>query len=364
MARLLGDPRGSLSSVFIPAGRLGNRTNRKRRRASRPGPLRAAPGIRALFTREKGEGGAGGFTDEGPLPRTLLWFVVLGAWENRLRMKRFSQRKGLKPVAEVIQIDSMNSELRNSLWNTLNVEIWLYDRTPNRRLIELFSDALWSDFFKKPTDSVPDNAIVILAEIREHFFACEWFEVHDFLEFAVEYFKPDELQLAESLNLTLERELSGYRFVSGHLTDITNAQEIEMLETELADSRFAGVYAHLQQALDLYAKRENPDYRNSIKESISAVESMARIVSGNPKATLSDALKEIEKKGLLHKSLKGGFIKLYGYTNDADGIRHAIMDVPKLTQADARYFLLSCTSFVNYLKAQLGSETPEERSPD
>ena len=49
-------------------------------------------------------------------------------------MKRFSQRKGLKPVAEFIQIDSMNSELRNSLWNTLNVEIWLQDRTPNRPL--------------------------------------------------------------------------------------------------------------------------------------------------------------------------------------------------------------------------------------
>ena len=86
---------------------------------------------------------------------------------------------------------------------------------------------------------------------------------------------------------------------------------------------FAGVDAHLQQALDLYAKRKNPDYRNSIKESISAVESMAKIVSKKPRATLSDALKAIEKNGLLHKSLKDGFLKLYGYTSDADGIRHA-----------------------------------------
>ena len=111
--------------------------------------------------------------------------------------------------------------------------------------------------------------------------------------------------------------------------------------------------AHIQQALDLYAKRENPDYRNSIKESILAVESMARIVSKKPKATLSDALKAIEKNGLLHEALKDGFIKLYGYTSDADGIRHAMLDEPTLTAADARYFLLSCTSFVNYLKAQI-----------
>ena len=68
-------------------------------------------------------------------------------------MKPFSQRKGLKPVSEVIQIDSMNSELRNSLWNTLTVELWLRDQSLNHHLIELFSEALWSDFFKKPIDS-------------------------------------------------------------------------------------------------------------------------------------------------------------------------------------------------------------------
>ena len=231
------------------------------------------------------------------------------------------------------------------------MELWLQDQSLNHGLIELFSEALRSDFFKKPIDSRPKDNDLILAHIREYFFGCEWFEVYDFLEFVVGYFKSE--QQLEPFNRTLERELSGYRFVSGHITDITNAQEREMLETVLADSRFAGVGAHIQQALDLYAKRENPDYRNSIKESILAVESMARIVSEKPKATLSDALKAIEKNGLLHEALKDGFIKLYGYTSDADGIRHAMLDEPTLTAADARYFLLSCTSFVNYLKAQI-----------
>ena len=38
---------------------------------------------------------------------------------------------------------------------------------------------------------------------------------------------------------------------------------------------------------------------------------------------------------------------------DSNGIRHAMLEEPELTPADARYFLLSCTSFVNYLKAQI-----------
>ncbi len=124
-------------------------------------------------------------------------------------------------------------------------------------------------------------------------------------------------------------------------------------ETMLRDSKFAAVAAHLQRALELYSNREIPDYRNSIKESISAVECIARIVAENPKATLGDALKAIEKKGSLHPALKDGFLKLYGYTSDEGGIRHAMLDDPNINAADARYFLLSCTSFVNYLKAQL-----------
>lgn len=73
----------------------------------------------------------------------------------------------------------------------------------------------------------------------------------------------------------------------------------------------------------------------------------------DPKATLGDALKAIEKGGLLHPALKDGFLKLYGYASDEGGIRHAMLDEPKLTPADARYFLLSCTSFVNFLKSQI-----------
>ena len=264
-------------------------------------------------------------------------------------MKSFSQRKGLNPVAEVIQTNSMNSELRNSLWNVLDIKIWSSGRFDT----DSFSKILWFHFFKKPIDSRPDHPILIMEEIRDHFFSFKWFEVYDFLEFVVGVYKGTEPDLAEFLNSMLEQELSGYRFVSGYLTDITNDHEIEMLESALKDSRFAGVDTHLQQALDLYAKRDDPDYRNSIKESISAVEKMARIVSGKPKATLSDALKEMGKKGSLHPALKEGFIKLYGYTSDAGGIRHAIMDEPRLTAADAQYFLLSCTSFINYLKAQI-----------
>jgi len=35
-------------------------------------------------------------------------------------MNSFSQRQGIKPIAQVVQIGVMNDELRNSLWNVLD----------------------------------------------------------------------------------------------------------------------------------------------------------------------------------------------------------------------------------------------------
>jgi len=278
-------------------------------------------------------------------------------------MKSFSQRKGIKPVPEVAQIGAMNEELRNSLWNALDTVFWssegfIHGRHGNYGEIENFSRILWAHYFKKPVDSRPgyghpNRGRQILDRIREYFFNCEWNEVYDLLEFLVRIYCKEKPRLSDYLNQVLARELAGYKFIDGTLVDITDPQESQMLAEALADTRFTPVTSHLERALNLLADRKQPDYRNSIKESISAVEAMARVVSGNPKATLGEALKVLERKGHLHPALKEGFSKLYGYTNDDDGIRHAMLEEPNLGQSDAKYFLLSCTSFINYLKANL-----------
>ncbi|MCZ7542089.1 MAG: hypothetical protein M5R40_00440 [Anaerolineae bacterium] len=98
----------------------------------------------------------------------------------------------------------------------------------------------------------------------------------------------------------------------------------------------------------MLADRENPDYRNSIKEAISAVEATAKIITGDKKATLRQALKRLG----LHPALESGLSSIYGYTSDADGIRHALTDEPNVTHDDAKFMLVSCSAFVNYLIAR------------
>ena len=47
--------------------------------------------------------------------------------------------------------------------------------------------------------------------------------------------------------------------------------------------------------------------------------------------------------------MKAGYEKMYGYTSDADGIRHGGIDFTNAPAEDAKYMLISCSAFVNYL---------------
>lgn len=146
-------------------------------------------------------------------------------------------------------------------------------------------------------------------------------------------------------NNILEEEVSAYRFINGKITPISN--EIEMQEIENAlKSPFKPIQIHIRQALELFSDRKNPDYRNSIKESMSAVEAICRLIVKDGKATLGDAL---EKVNITHPALKEGFKKIYGYTSDSEGIRHALSDESYISSEDAKFMLVACSAFINYL---------------
>ena len=139
------------------------------------------------------------------------------------------------------------------------------------------------------------------------------------------------------------------------MTPITSTEELASIEDGLKlTDRFALVQSHLRRALELLSDRKVPDFRNSIKESISAVEALVQIVTGLSGATLGQGLKHLEANGLtLHPALKEAFGKLYGYTNDAEGIRHALLEESNLVFDDAKFMLVCCSAFVNFVISKL-----------
>ncbi|GAA0724082.1 AbiJ-NTD4 domain-containing protein [Dokdonella soli] len=282
---------------------------------------------------------------------------------------RFSQRLGLAPASKVAQRECMDDDLRSSLWSLLTLFYWDTYEPPysdtftrpayvRRSNLQSLMFSLWLHFFKQPIDTIDVYWEQCHKRLRDLFFRAEWNEVYDFVEFVAEY-GPERQKdtFIESCNSYLETENSAYRFVSGQITEITSEEEIAEVDSALANaSAYAGTKAHLTAALALLSSRTNPDYRNSIKESISAVESLAKKLAKDDSGTLGSVLKALEKSKKLHPALKNAFSSLYGYTSDADGIRHALLDEPNLTKADARFMLICCSAFINYSIEAFNSE--------
>lgn len=260
----------------------------------------------------------------------------------------------------------MSSELRNSLWTVVVETIIEFrsneigynnygQREPYSKLAEYYR-GLWIHFFKLPIDNLLISYGCVSGHqstkfIREWFFKADWGEAFDFIEFSSSYHEA----FPEFCNNFLKKEFSAYRFVNGILVEINSKEEVIEIQNaiEKAD-KFIPVKIHLQTALKLLSDRKIPDYRSSIKESISAVESLSKIIIKDEKTTLGQALKEIEKKHQIPNSLKSAFSALYGYTSDEGGIRHSLLENNvKVDLEEARFMLIACSAFVNYLISKI-----------
>jgi len=280
-----------------------------------------------------------------------------------MEKKSFSQRMGIKPVKSAFQINNIDPSLRISLWNELTEVYWsMFKTTTSSTVSSLLREhasindlflKLWQYYFNLPVDEIDKYWSTSLEIIKNYFFSCPWNEVYEFIEFVANNYRTAwaNERFMINCNIILERELSAYRFVGGVIVPMPSKQEVVEVEEALdVSQKFS---QHLGRALELLADKKVPDYRNSIKESISAVEAICQLVAGSPKVTLGVALRELESKlGTMHPALKEAFNRLYGYTSDAQGVRHAFLGQSDLDIEDAKFMLIACSAFINYLVAK------------
>jgi hypothetical protein len=266
-------------------------------------------------------------------------------------MSTFAERYGYRPIRDSIQRESMDGPLRNALWDAFNSAVLSHTnsfkltKNQDAELVKLMS-RLWNGFFKQPTDTIPDGWSTCVEELRNYFMTCAWYDAYSFLEFVVQN-SSYGATLKKLAGTFMKREMSAYRFVNDEIVEITNEVEIAAIESATTSSA-RSVATHLSSALALLSDRQSPDYRNSVKESISAVEAAAQILTGDKSATLGKALKSLPQP--LHPAFEAGLTKLYGYTSDANGVRHALSADSTIDAAEARFMLIACSAFVNLLR--------------
>mgnify|MGYP004465097035 CR=1 FL=1 len=276
----------------------------------------------------------------------------------------FAERNGLVK-AKAIQTNGIDDTLRNRLYNALH---FYNDSYYNDEEVAFVVDRLgycvddcyvyrnWNIINGLLLNKKKETPWYMPYEIIELFFEakreqCEFCDDKNSMEcnsceerFWFEDFK-------KRLNRILEEEKAGYRFINDKFIKIVDKTEIDAIK-QASDTPYSSVNIHIKKALSLYSDRKNPDYENSIKESISAVEAMCCIITGmaGASATLGAALKKLEDNGVvIHGALREAFAKIYGYTSDAGSIRHGSINFKDVPAEDAKYMLVSCSAFVNYL---------------
>ncbi|MBP6237170.1 MAG: hypothetical protein KA536_13580 [Saprospiraceae bacterium] len=286
-------------------------------------------------------------------------------------MAKFSERQKITEARIEIQLDYIDEPLKNALWNILLEDFFSPISTSTEDSFSRkespfsrISKHIWKEYFKGAVDQLIQtsyydfteiNSGIFIRRIREWYYdTANWYEIYDLIEFIIQSINVDD-SLVKKFNRVLELELSGYRIISRLVTPITSKDEINEINEGLNKVRSLNtVYEHLSLGLVHLSNRKAPDYRNSIKESISAVESICCIIVRDNKATLGAALKIIEERYSLHGALKGAFSALYGYTSDSGGIRHKLTSEDEVVGFnEAKFMFISCVAFTNYLIAKL-----------
>jgi len=271
--------------------------------------------------------------------------------------EHFSDRILVSKPPRVFQKDCADEQLRTDLWNVWYAAYWEHDEWYGNSADEdPYLDFIWTDLLHLRLNELHRKSYEkALHVLQDRWFDSNWYECYDILQVTVGY----EMDLrtrqhfVKELNLILAQDLSAYHFVDGHCVPITTDEEIDAVESAL-QAPLSSVREHIHQAVVCLSNRKDPDFRNSIKESISAVEAICTTIVGKPHATLKDALARIETKIPIHKAQKDAFQSLYGYTSDAQGIRHALLDKGTLTADDAKFMLVACSAFIEFLVSKAG----------
>lgn len=275
-------------------------------------------------------------------------------------MASFAERMGLRPTRTLIQRDSLDEDTRTELWNlTVSMFRAVVEKrgwNDQRSVYQHITSAIWAWELKKPRDEEPSENVV-WGQVKGVVLRSDWVDALDMIEAILGYVKRFEDYntqgiaegFADLFNKTFEIYLVGFRFIDLKLMPLDSEADLSAITSALDDTRsLKGARHHLSQAATLLADRKNPDYPNSIKESISAVESVCVAVTGEK--TLGAAVKKLQTAGVkVHPALEAAWSKMYGWTSDDDGIRHGSIDAPDADQSLAKYMLIVCSAFVSHV---------------
>ena len=274
----------------------------------------------------------------------------------------FSQRYGYEPLPTPMQLEVISRDLRIEIWNlmwnlivSVRSDIGLVAGYYFAEDEALFFGRVLGRHLTKPIDEIECSTERVTNSFKEICLNSRFNKLLDFLEliasdnrYGINYRKKIK-DLFETHGASYRLDISNQPCQFIPCSTKEQGDSIEKALESLHERGMKGAVTHLRES----AKHINlGQFADSVLDSISAIESVARLIDPRSSNTLTSALNSLENAELLnHKALKDAFIKLYGYTSDEQGIRHALCDKdsPDVGMDEAIFMFGACASFAAYL---------------
>ena len=273
------------------------------------------------------------------------------------RKLTFSQREGLEPLPGPLALEELSHEARNRLW-ALFLDV-------TSRHLSHFEDVegswnqvlydFYTVFLGKPADEYRNGINEVRSTYKEIFLGrgFTYNKIFDVLEFLMKHpsCPPDVVgnvqKVFSECRLAYTIDTNGPAMIMPAVT----SQEGEAIQQSLGDLAESGMVGALRHLRSAGQHVNNGQWGASVRESIHAVESVAKTVIEDDRATLSDALRKLKSE---HWNIHPAFVKalgaLYRWTSDEPGLRHAATTTTdNVGKAEAVFMLGACASFCTYL---------------
>ena len=276
----------------------------------------------------------------------------------------FRQAEKIDPLPTMLAYGELDRHLRNRIWDVLfsrfsGLISSTHDDAPHftqqayKVAVHFLREV--SHYPMDEAEDIASDPSKFIYHLKEIVFKGKYYDCLEAVQFFVRVDPyPDRWSIASLLAHVLNDPLSPYIVVDfPPKTIIPRGDENEQEAFEknwaiIKASTFEGAKTHLRKSVESLNAN---DAVGAVREAIHAVEGAAQLVSAKSNASLGDALNVLKKDKGLNSVLGEAFSKLYGYTNNEKGIRHALRenDNANVGQEEALFMFSSCTAFVAYL---------------
>lgn len=267
----------------------------------------------------------------------------------------FAQREGAEEIPVQLKPKQISRAAANLLWHVVNKSIEASTRmgTENSYIADPWFTIIrdWLVRQGRRSDEISVSGITVKTNILPLFMGSAPYHAPlDFIDFVLHH-KICPANFGKEIGGALIESRMAYRVVDNDLLPIFSDEEAATIEKVLNDlilTPYAGARKHFKSAaIALVAG----NFADSVRESIHAIESVASLLAKKSKSEIGPALDALNAKNVIHGALVEGFKKLYGWSSDEKGIRHALLadGDAKVDVSDAAFMLGASASFVSYL---------------